>query len=148
MKEELEQKLFDKYPKLFELKESRESCMCYGITCGDGWYNILETLCRKLDSYNEKKSKQDAEYEPVKFDQIKEKFGQLRIYTLGGDITTYSLISFADTLSGITCESCGSPGKMRTKGWWSVRCENCESEYKKVKGIPEDEKDDDEDEED
>jgi len=38
MREELENKLYERFPELFALKDDPSSCMSFGITCGDGWY--------------------------------------------------------------------------------------------------------------
>lgn len=50
MNQELQQKLFEKYPKIFRQKDldKTQTAMCWGISCGDGWYNILDTLCGHL----------------------------------------------------------------------------------------------------
>lgn len=50
MKPELENKLFEKYPKIFRQKDlpPNQSCMCFGIECGDGWYKILDVLCQAI----------------------------------------------------------------------------------------------------
>lgn len=50
MKPELQQKLFDKYPKIFgdRTKPMTETCMCWGLDVGDGWYDIIDTLCEAL----------------------------------------------------------------------------------------------------
>ena len=47
MKEELQNKLYEKYPKIFRQKDlsMKETAMCWGISCGDGWFNIIDTLC-------------------------------------------------------------------------------------------------------
>jgi len=50
MKPELRDKLYEKYPKIFRQKDLsiRESCMSWGFECGDGWYNLLDTLCSAI----------------------------------------------------------------------------------------------------
>jgi len=50
MKQELQNKLFEKYPKIFGQKDlpMTQTAMCWGISCGDGWYNIIDTLCGHL----------------------------------------------------------------------------------------------------
>ena len=103
MSPELDKQLCDKYPTIFadRYKSPQESCLAFGIECGDGWYDILDTLCYaathtystsfevdeqdgkrlglKLNTYN------NAYYFPVNppqiiADQVKEKFGTLRFY--------------------------------------------------------------------
>ena len=71
MTKELQEKLFAKYDKMFRdrSKPMSQTCMCWGISCDDGWYHILEYMCRRLQKIQE-------EYDvTVIFDQIKEKFG-------------------------------------------------------------------------
>jgi hypothetical protein len=50
MKTELEQKLFEKYPKIFSdrTKPKTESCMFWGLEVGDGWYDLIDILCEAL----------------------------------------------------------------------------------------------------
>jgi hypothetical protein len=52
MKEELQNKLYEKYPKIFGQKDlpMQETAMCWGIACGDGWYNILDVLCNAIQT--------------------------------------------------------------------------------------------------
>jgi hypothetical protein len=47
MKEELDKQLCEKYPKIFRDRHApmNETCMCWGIAVGDGWYNIIDRLC-------------------------------------------------------------------------------------------------------
>lgn len=50
MNKELQNKLYEKYPKIFGQKDlpMTQTAMCWGISCGDGWYNIIDTLCGHL----------------------------------------------------------------------------------------------------
>lgn len=50
MNSSLQQKLYDKYPKIFAQKDldKSQTLMCWGITVGDGWFNILDTLCSQI----------------------------------------------------------------------------------------------------
>jgi len=49
MKAELEKQLFDKYPKIFgdHTGSPQETCMCWGLEVGDGWYDIIDVLCKQ-----------------------------------------------------------------------------------------------------
>lgn len=106
MNEELEQKLFKKYPSIFRdtNKSPQESCMAFGLETGDGWYNLIDTLCEALTftfttsievseedgkslgiTPSKWKGEKDRYFFNVKppnviASQVKEKFGTLRFY--------------------------------------------------------------------
>jgi len=105
MKAELQQKIFDKYPKIFgdRTKPKTESCMFWGLEVGDGWYDLIDVLCEAL-TYTYSTSLQIDEEDgkrlgikPYKSEvgdsyyftveppqviatQVKEKYGTLRFY--------------------------------------------------------------------
>ena len=76
MTKELEQKLFERYNDLFaeRTEPMNKTCMCWGCSCNDGWYHILDLMCKQLMEVQEK---YDVK---ITFRQIKEKFGTLRVY--------------------------------------------------------------------
>lgn len=105
MKDELDKQLCEKYPKIFRDRNASEieSCMHWGLDCGDGWYDIIDTMCEaatysyttslEIDTedglrLNIKPCVWDeitAYYYVIKApqmiaDQVKEKFGTLRFY--------------------------------------------------------------------
>lgn len=55
--------------------------------------------------------------------QVKEKFGGLRFYVNGGTDGIYDMISMAESMSVVTCEECGSPGRRRRGGWIRTLCD-------------------------
>jgi len=77
MEQELQDKLFKKYPKIFEQRKlpMTQTCMCWGLECGKGWYQLLDCLCSSLQWDTERNG-----YPQVVFTQVKEKFGTLRAY--------------------------------------------------------------------
>ena len=141
MREELQNQLYEKYPSLFinKNKTIQESCMAWGIECGDGWYDLLSSVCWRIFQHEKnivdriryrneagkKSDKSDLEYIPVKFDQIKEKFGGIRIYYTGGDDYVNGVVSLADEMSYKICEICGNSGKPNKGGWITTLCDNC-----------------------
>ena len=137
MKDELQKTIYEKYPSLFANvgKSAMESCMAFGIECGDGWYDILSSLCfmiaqheRNIEGNNKYRISQNekpVEYYPVKFDQIKEKFGGLRVYFSGGDDYVEGLVGMAECWSFKTCETCGERGEPTKGGWIMTLCDNC-----------------------
>ena len=58
----------------------------------------------------------------VTLDQVKEKFGTLRFYYSGGDEYISGLASMAESMSAVTCEECGNPGKTVGGGWLTTLC--------------------------
>ena len=138
--------LYEKYPNLFEnrLKSPRESCLSFGIECNLGWYEIISNVCWMIKQHEQNKEwntkfleKNDPErlvslpeYFPVKFDQVKEKYGGLRLYFSGGDDYVEGLVSMAEAMSYNICEVCGNKGQPNKGGWISTLCESCRVDNK------------------
>lgn len=105
MKSELQEKLFSKYPKIFgdRTKPKTETCMCWGIETGCGWYDLIDVLCEALTYTYSTSVKVDEEdgkrlgIQPYEIEdkdsyffqveppqviatQVKEKYGTLRFY--------------------------------------------------------------------
>jgi hypothetical protein len=55
--------------------------------------------------------------------QVKEKFGTLRFYFDGGDDYVRGLVAMAESMSTVTCEECGNPGKQRGGRWIQTLCD-------------------------
>jgi hypothetical protein len=62
MKQELEEQLYKKYPKLFAERKlpMTQTCMCWGCAHGDGWYNIIERMCALIQHHINETRKQSA----------------------------------------------------------------------------------------
>jgi hypothetical protein len=58
----------------------------------------------------------------VTLDQVKEKFGTLRFYYSGGDEYISGMVTMAEAMSGITCETCGKPGTSTGGSWIKTAC--------------------------
>jgi hypothetical protein len=178
MKQELDKLLCEKYPKMMvnRNKDMKETCMCWGFECGDGWFNILDQLMSNIqhhidwkeknrkwaidynematqakagnfdlfeetmkalpnDEYKEKRlaeivagdfRKVPESIPQVTLDQVKEKFGTLRFYYSGGDDVIDGMVRMAESMTGVTCESCGNIGERRGGGWVHTYCTPCE----------------------
>jgi len=53
MRKELDEKLCEKYPKIFRDRhgDMSKTCMVWGIAVGDGWYNIIDNLCANIQGH-------------------------------------------------------------------------------------------------
>jgi hypothetical protein len=125
MKQELDQLLCERYPKIFVERHlsEMETCMCWGFAHGEGWFNIIDQLCANIQSHIDWKEKQGHAVPQVVAEQVKEKFGTLRFYYRGGDDYVSGLVSMAESMTSVTCEECGAPGTTGGKGWISTLCE-------------------------
>ncbi len=138
MNEILDKKLCEAYPKIFVNRNAsvQTTSMCWGFQHGDGWYNIINNLCRciqhHIDSTNERRELLLDEnpyniqipdfVQQVVAEQVKEKFGTLRFYYHGGDDIIDGMVSMAESMSAVTCEECGKPGYQSIGGWIVTLC--------------------------
>ena len=132
MKEELQRKLYEKYPILSNLafdKEMNNTPLAWdGITCNDGWYNIINTLCNEITKHLQLLNISNVTNDKFtcNVQQIKEKFGGLRFYIDSADDYIYELIDKAESTSEVVCELCGSIKNIgKTKGWITTMCKSC-----------------------
>lgn len=53
MNEQLDKQLCEKFPYMFQRRHGlpSETNMCWGFTCGDGWYNIINALCVAIEHH-------------------------------------------------------------------------------------------------
>lgn len=125
MSPDLEKKLYEKYPKIFRQKDlsMQETCMCWGVDTGDGWYTLIDSLCQSLQSMTDYNKHLPERFPQIEATQVKEKYGTLRFYTTASSDHQEGMIHFAETMSGKTCDVCGNPGKLRNNGWMQTRCE-------------------------
>ena len=146
MKQELDQLLCEKYPKMMvnRNKNMQETCMCWGFECGDGWFNILDQLMGNIQHHIDWKNRKEEVIAQVTLDQVKEKFGTLRFYYSGGDDAIDGMVRMAESMSGVTCEECSAPAQTHGPGWIRTICEPCETkreteraQYAKSNGLEE-----------
>lgn len=126
MTPELEARLVEKFPALFAGRTYplTESLMAFGCECGDGWYGIIESACESIATHCEPNGIHD-----FAFMQIKQKFGTLRMYYIGGDEFISGVIAAVEEKSCKTCEQCGNPGSRNMEGYWiTTLCERCRHE--------------------
>ena len=141
MRKELDEALCKKYPKIFRDRNGnmRDTAMCWGFECGDGWFNILDQLMGNIQHHIDWRNKKEEVVAQVTLDQVKEKFGTLRFYYTGGDDEISGMVRMAESMSGVTCEECSAPAKTHGPGWIRTICEPCEQarEVKRAKDMAE-----------
>lgn len=131
------QSLIKKYPNLFMDDQGKSLMFWPWIECGEGWYVLLDQLCKKL-----------YKYKGLTFLQVKEKFGGLRVYwsydteaeiflhkgmeliktrVLGKSSRSCKiaqLVDKAEEESQTICEVCGGQGKLVSSefNWIKTLC--------------------------
>ncbi|MBU6436234.1 MAG: hypothetical protein KGJ44_01630 [Betaproteobacteria bacterium] len=121
MKKELDALLCRRYPLIFaerDLPMTRTS-MCWGFACGDGWFDLVDALCERLQFWTD--HNQAPQVVAV---QVKEKWGELRFYPRPPvSEEQWGMIWMAQAMSGRICEVCGKPGQIRVHEHWHLtRC--------------------------
>jgi hypothetical protein len=131
MSPEKDKELCEKYPRIFENRNSKESRypIAWGVTCGDGWFDVMDSACYLIQTHCDRtQEKYNKDIQVVAL-QVKEKFGSLRFYVAGGDDYTDGVIAMAESLSNKICENCGNAGRLYSEGYWVTQCEECRKKY-------------------
>jgi hypothetical protein len=84
------------------------------LQCGEGWRDLLEIACSRIESAM-------AHGDSVKLNQVREKYGTLRIYWTGtvsdrARILIEEAVALATARSACTCEICGNAGSLHSRG--------------------------------
>lgn len=134
MNKVLQEKIYNKYPLLFSNKDKsmQETCMYWGLCVGDGWYDLIDELCSKIEPIIQEIKKNNPDTYP-KAAQVKEKFASLSFYMDHATDEIYKIIRDYSKKSQYICDRCGGPGQtMKVGGWLHAACETClEKEGKK-----------------
>jgi len=113
MRQDLDALLCERYPKIFADRHRpvTESRMGLGFMCGDGWFELIDGLCRELQSAT------DTEAAPqVVAVVVKEELGWLTFSCRNRNDAQHDMVDKAMTRSGSICEQCGRPGQRLTQG--------------------------------
>lgn len=134
MDKKLQSKMFKKFNYMFRERKltPKDTCMCQGITCGDGWYYLIYGLCERIQKELDKKGNEDLKKE-FAVNQVKEKLGGLRFYVYGSNSEIDKLIDRVEKLSFKICEHCGKDGKLvEIKDWRFTLCKECRKDEKMI----------------
>ena len=80
------------------------------VTCGDGWFDLLDRLLVELEAAG------------AKVEDVKQKWGAMRVGAYGGE-GVFELTHAAEIASHKVCEVCGAPGELLWKSPVQTRCE-------------------------
>jgi hypothetical protein len=117
MKHDLQGDLFDRYPKIFSERFDSQSSRKLGIDVGDGWFDLIDTLCDRLQySVDQLREPQPSAL------QVKAKWGELRFYIDSQSVYQKALIDLAQALSSKICDHCGKPCKQANASPYASRC--------------------------
>ena len=145
MNPELEQELVSKHSDILKdyKGDPKETCLAFGIECGDGWYDIIDMLCFAIqdDIDHVKRIYGDKFRYVCKAAQIKAKYGSLCFYydfTYDHDLSDEAMkilrhsmdrisgmVIMASSMSRKTCEVCGYEGKLEKKPFPQTLCDKC-----------------------
>jgi hypothetical protein len=120
MDRNLEHKLYEEFDFIHPEKPITENLMSFGFDHGNGWFNLVYDLLKKIDKLEKPK-----DFEVF---QVKEKFGGLRFYVENSTNEIQNLINEAEEESYKICEFCGSKENVKTErvsGWYTTICQNC-----------------------
>jgi hypothetical protein len=120
MKKELNVLLCQRYPLIFSERRCsiKESCMGWGFACGDGWFDLIDALCARLQFWTDRNGAPQ-----VTATQVKEKWGALHFHPRGASQEQWGMVWMAEAMSSRICEQCGKPGQRLVDGFYHMtRC--------------------------
>lgn len=92
-----------------------------------GWENVIRTVLEEFAGH-----KNDLNV--LQIEQIKDKFGDLRIYTNFSSDKIQDTIRRAEALAGHTCMECGTFNESVTKGpRFQILCQQCLTKAKEMR---------------
>jgi hypothetical protein len=87
----------------------------YAKMCvGNGWHSLVDEVYDLVESYG------------GEIVQLKEKFGQLRVYTTPIPEEAHTKLYGIENKSATICECCGQPSTLQSRGGWLKSiCNTC-----------------------
>ena len=119
--------IIKKYPKIFQMYEGNPGGVNWSIE--PGWERLIDWMCDIIQDYVD-----EYGISQVECTQIKEKYGELRFYYVGGDNFTDKIVDIAEELSLFFCQDCGEVNATSHSlgGWITTVCDKC---YSKIMDI-------------
>lgn len=119
MKTQLAELLYKRHPLIFAERQHSisQSSMGWGFSCGDGWFDLIDVLCERLQFWTDHNKAPQ-----VVAVQVKEKWGLLHFYPRVASEDQRGMIDMAQSMSARICEQCGKPGRVLFAGMLLTRC--------------------------
>lgn len=127
---------YDREP-VYKSEEEKINKNWYKEFDGYGWEDLWKRYLKHLFEWYDQQS-EDVK-KSFHFTDVKEKFGELRVYTVGG--SSEDLEWIAEWLSSVTCQFCGKVTRdeedprwfkiWRSGGWITNMCEECAKKYQR-----------------
>lgn len=136
MKTNWNTKLVDNYPLSFK---NNPEWLYSNIECNGGWLTLIERMLDSIESHLVALPKNSKVRKNFVVEQIKEKFGGLRVYVNGADDFIHDKIVQTEKDSKHICEFCGLGGAMSRNGhYYRTVCGDCRitKEYELVTPDP------------
>ena len=117
-----------KYPNLFgpSPHEGFDTNSTY-VEVPKGWYPLLDAMFEEIDA--------EIARDPsswIALDQVKEKYGTLRVYFTGGNDKIDSIVERYEERSAVTCERCaGEDPTQSREGWVKTLCPACQNHWRR-----------------
>ena len=118
----IEDTLAEKYPSIETSKYIWQE-LIRKQAIGVGWHELIIYLMQEIEKAYEKNNLSILEF---RIDEIKEKYGILRISAYSSLMEVHKIIMETENKSESTCEKCGKKGKIRINRHWILTlCDSC-----------------------
>lgn len=140
--EKWQEELDKEFPKIKDRFWRTGESQPIHCACNGGWYELLRSAFTELSN---------LPVDLIQFDQIKEKFGGLRLYVHTSNLPPELVESIEDICAKYeraslhVCEFCGSKDpdvELYTGGWLHTMCPKCAAEKGRTKTLRQKEKED------
>jgi len=116
MNQELEANLVSRYPILYSRRDlsMQETCMCWGFECGNGWFDIINTLSCELETINRRIARRKE-----RDDRIKLMLSLVMAYSFSSFFTCGILMVTGEGNHPVMAGCVGIVGLLSL--WWMLR---------------------------
>lgn len=129
MRDDLEQRLLDRFSwtEARNIWTGNQLGFPFPCECSDGWYQLIYDCMGEIENLYKEKG---ADINTLRIEQIKEKYGGLRVYVGNFINGVDDIIDKYETKSYEVCEICGEPGELKVNGrWYRTVCNKHAKEF-------------------